>query len=150
MSTKSGATLKFIDEAFAMETDECILWPFSLHPRGYPNAKDANGIYKPTRRICEMQHGPAPTPKHHAAHECGNKACINKRHLNWKTPKDNEADKRTHGTDNRAPRIIGIGGAVEVRNRAAQGEPLTDIAKGYGVTYQAIKKIVDGKTYQFA
>lgn len=36
-----------------------------------------------------------PTPKHDAAHSCGKgkNGCVTKRHLSWKTRKENEADK---------------------------------------------------------
>lgn len=42
----------------------------------------------------------------HAAHSCGkgSSGCVAKRHLSWKTPSENEADKLVHGTSPRGAR----------------------------------------------
>ncbi|WP_292637037.1 hypothetical protein [Mesorhizobium sp.] len=48
-----------------------------------------------SRLVCEEVHGPPPSPDHEAAHSCdnGDLGCATKRHLSWKTPKENTADK---------------------------------------------------------
>lgn len=149
MSVLRGATRKFVEESFLVDTDECIQWPFSLDRRGYPQATDAKGFYKPHRRICEMFHGNPPTEKHHAAHECGVRACINKRHLSWKTPKDNEQDKRMHGTYTRGPkRKLAYGDIIEIRRRREAGETLSSIARDYGITHGSVRGIVTRRSYQ--
>lgn len=153
MSTLRGATKRFVSEAFAMETDDCIIWPYGLHPKGYPTAQDKNGVYKPHRRICEMANGPAPSAKHHAAHSCGTRNCINKRHLSWKTPKENEADKHIHGRagylQNREKRRKLSGDDVRViRQRSAAGEAAFSISRDYPITHRAIAKIASRETYR--
>jgi hypothetical protein len=83
------------------DSNECLTWPFaksSIHGNGILKYKRKEFIA--SRFICEIVHGPPPTPKHEAAHECGkgHEACVNPKHLNWKTTKENHHDKFKHGT----------------------------------------------------
>jgi hypothetical protein len=50
--------------------------------------------------MCELVNGKPPTPKHHAAHNCGkgSSGCIHPKHLEWKTGRANQLDRRKHGT----------------------------------------------------
>src|SRR5690606_10732407 len=53
-----------------------------------------------SRYVCAQVHGEPPTPKHEAAHSCGNGSlgCITPSHLSWKTSAENTADQVLHGT----------------------------------------------------
>jgi hypothetical protein len=95
-----------------------------------------------------MAFGPAPSPKHHAAHLCGNRSCLNKRHLVWATPKENEAHKKAHGTYYITPRKVSDEGVRYIRDRHTDGVRLRDLAEKFGVSYQAIKKIVTRQSYK--
>lgn len=53
------------------------------------------------KAVLEAFVGPAPSPRHHAAHDNGDKTDNRLVNLAWKVKEDNEADKRRHGT---APR----------------------------------------------
>lgn len=147
MGILHGATRKFVEDALTQETDECIIWQFSLDRKGYPQAKDANGQYKPHRRICELAHGAPPTPKHHAAHTCGIRPCINKRHLVWSTPKENEHHKYLHGSK-RGRRLLKDEQVQDIRRRVKAGEMMKDIAEEYGVSGRAISKMVHYISYR--
>jgi hypothetical protein len=99
-----GEVARYLDEiAMNYEGDGCLTWPFSRTLAGYPIIR-INGMTNiASRVICRRTHGEPPSVKYHAAHSCGNgdKGCVNKRHIFWKTPKDNNGDKLAHGTDNR-------------------------------------------------
>lgn len=86
----------FREVVMAYDGDECRAWPLAKDPQGYGRF----GGKHVHRRVCEEANGPAPTPKHEAAHSCGggHLACCTKRHLSWKTPKENQADRIIHGT----------------------------------------------------
>lgn len=96
----------FRDVVMNYEGDECLAWPYAKNVRGYGLIQLAGNLRYVSRVVCERVHGPPPTPKHQAAHSCGNghEACCTKRHLLWKTPKANSADQLRHGTRYRGER----------------------------------------------
>lgn len=79
-------------------TDECLPWPFSKHSDGYGNFGYMGKMKYAHRFMCEMVNGAPPTSEHQAAHACGNRICVNPRHLSWKTRSGNQLDRRKHGT----------------------------------------------------
>jgi HNH endonuclease len=86
----NGEVQRYYDEVvLTWDSDDCLLWPYSLDG-GYPALNGERGHVL----ICEETHGPKPDPKMHAAHWCGVRRCINRRHLRWATSAENEADKR--------------------------------------------------------
>lgn len=95
--TPTGTPQQFYDEiVLSYEGDECLTWPFARFSRGYGNM---HGLYV-HRLICEAVHGAPPTKDHQAAHSCGkgHEGCVAKRHLSWKTRKENSNDMIAHGT----------------------------------------------------
>lgn len=80
--------------------DECLIWPFNRDTQGRAQVPLGGKLAGASRVICEIIHGPPPTPEHHAAHNCGmgHKACVNPKHIVWKTPSANQLDKLIHGT----------------------------------------------------
>ncbi len=150
MSVLGGATRIFLEQSLELETDDCIIWPFSLDKGGYAQARDAVGQYRPHRRVCEKAHGPAPTPRHHAAHLCGNRPCINKRHLMWATPSENEIHKsQLHGLKRRSTqRTLTDDQVRDIRRRAAEGEQMIVLAAEYSMSNVAISKIVRWRAYR--
>jgi hypothetical protein len=76
----------------------CLPWPFTCHPKGYPMVGFEGRIQRAHRLMCRLAHGEPPTSKHQAAHLCGNARCINPQHLSWKTNAENQRDRRRHGT----------------------------------------------------
>jgi len=96
-----------------------------------------------------MRHGKPPTSKHHASHQCGVRACVNKRHLSWKTPSENEQDKRMHGTYSRGPaRKLSDGDVREIRRRGSEGESLSSISRDFPITHGSVRKIILRHSYQ--
>lgn len=127
--------------------DECLEWPFATM-RGYAklNRKVAS------RTLCERIHGPPPTPKHEAAHSCGrgDLKCITKRHISWKTRKENLADMVEHGTVRRGARATGSVLKPEdiPQIRALCGViPQTEIALMFGTSQNNVSNIKRGKSW---
>ena len=90
----------FHDVVLAYDGDECLLWPFSHNGNGYGTMRTGSKTVRVSRRVCEHVNGPPPTPKHDAAHSCGNGhiGCCTKRHMSWKTRSENLLERRIHKT----------------------------------------------------
>lgn len=135
-STPKGAARRFLENAFGYEGDECTLWPFSKAGRGYGNLTINGRNYYAHRLVCEATHGPAPAIEYEAAHLCGNghRGCITPKHLVWKTPVENNADKIAHGTDLRGEKAynskLSTADVLAIRVSTDRG---VDLAKRYGV-----------------
>jgi hypothetical protein len=96
-------TQKFVADALAAETDGCILWPYAVRKSsGYGAfSKTVNGKCKHFdvhRFVCVEAHGNPTSDAPEAAHSCGNKLCLNPRHLYWASHKQNMEDAKRHGT----------------------------------------------------
>lgn len=82
--------------------DECLKWPFLISETGYGliRGRGRSGVTTASRRMCEIANGPPPFDFYQAAHSCGKgqEGCVNPKHLSWKTPSGNHADKIGHGT----------------------------------------------------
>lgn len=135
------------------EGDDCLIWPFTRGYNGYAMLTDGNKSRLVSRRVCEEEHGPAPTPKHEAAHSCGkgHEGCVNRHHLSWKTPKANRADKLIHGTHNRGERHR-MAKLTEDRVRAIRslvGGHLSQraVAEQFGVSEGLVSLIVSRKVW---
>src|SRR6185503_14814151 len=79
--------------------DDCLIWPFCRTQSGYGHIGYEGKLWTAHRLMCQVAHGEPPTPKHVAAHECGNGhlGCVNPRHLRWKTQSENQHDRKAQG-----------------------------------------------------
>lgn len=130
--------------ALTYTKESCLNWPFRLTQYGYAAVKRRRKQILVHRMLCEHFNGPPPTPTHHAAHDCGNAACVNPRHIAWKTPAENLADKERHGTSNHGTRN-GASKLTEDQVRSIRGLKghLTQraIAAKFGVTDVMVSRI---------
>jgi hypothetical protein len=103
-----------------------------------------------SRWMCVLAHGTAPTQKHEAAHSCGKgtDGCVNPRHLSWKTPVENQADRVAHGTSNHGERNGKTKLTAEdiAAIRAAPAD-LNALVLRYGVSKGCISKIRSGSRW---
>jgi len=133
--------------------DDCLIWPYST-TRGYAQVAIGRRLQKAARVMCQWVHGDPPTPKHEAAHSCGNgnKACVNPKHLTWKTRAGNHADAMLHGTayinQRGVPRAkLTPSQAGEIRS--LKGHVSQDkIAARFGVSHSTVAKIHRGELWR--
>lgn len=98
--TGNGKGIKWIRAHVGHMGDDCLIWPYNRLHNGYGTFGYLAKLYYAHRFMCEAAHGVPPSPKHEAAHSCGNGhlGCANPRHLSWKTKSENSLDRRRHGT----------------------------------------------------
>lgn len=126
--------------------DDCLIWPYSCCTPGYGMFMFETKRRLAHRFMCEKTHGAAPGDDYHAAHSCGNRRCVNPKHLSWKTRRDNQLDKRTHGTNNKTRTKINATQADQIR-KLRGFETSIQTAARYGVTESNVRLIQDGKTW---
>jgi hypothetical protein len=128
-------------------TEECVIWPFSI-VRGYGHLKYRGKISRANRVMCIEAHGEPPTPKHQAAHECGNCACLNPRHLKWKTPSENQLDKAGHGAVSSKQGSWRLNPEAVAVIRRLKGKATHDVlAARFGVSRRTIGAVLSGQTW---
>lgn len=143
--TYEGAPKAFLDNAISADTDDCILWPFSLDGKGYSQIRLQGRGQRGHRYVCETVHGPATPPRNHVAHACGVPACVNPRHLRWATRSENMRDTLIHDTHKRGERKenskLTEADILEIRRLASAGIPQRKIAQRFGVSLAAVSLI---------
>lgn len=111
----------------------------SVWPRGQRRTEYVHVI------VCETFHGPRPAGMQ-AAHGNGDPADCRPTNLSWKTPVENNADKRRHGTHTRgedhAPAKLTEQQAREILAACAAGESQRAVGARYGVTQGCVSMIV--------
>ena len=133
------------------EGNNCLEWPHT-RSSGYGQMWLNGRMHIVSRVLCEELHGPPPTVEHEAAHSCGNgrSGCVTKRHLSWKTAKENAEDKLIHGTHTRGDKN-GNAKLNEAQAREifafAGKEKSAVTAKRYGVDRKTVREIQSKKTW---
>lgn len=145
-ATPKRAGIDFINMvALKFDSDECLRWPISLNANGYGQFGLNGKMQTASRYVCEAVKGPAPSPDHHAAHNCGNKWCVNPRHLRWATPVENNADKVTHNTHNKGERHgnskLTDKQVLAIRSMDGKASH-SQIAKLFGVSQTMVSRII--------
>jgi hypothetical protein len=147
--TPPGLKMKFIEEALECQHNDCLEWeyPYNLST-GYPEISIDDATVSAHRYVCRKAHGEPAEEKLVAAHNCGNRRCMNPNHLRWATYAENEADKHLHGTSlkGKPGRMIKLTEEDLIAIRALRGvKPQHEIAKEYGVHQVTISEIQTGK-----
>ncbi|WP_242217952.1 HNH endonuclease [Shinella zoogloeoides] len=137
-----GNVFCFFDQiVLKHDQDECLIWPYATAGSGYSVITIREKRDYVHRLVCEDEHGPAPSTLHETAHSCGNKRCVARKHLSWKTPYDNEKDKLAHGTRVRGERV-GNSRLKEHEVRQILGlkgqKSQAKIAKDFGVSQRLV------------
>lgn len=149
--TFKGDPLAFLEAAIAANTDDCIIWPFSIGGGGYGTMFLDGKYHNVSRLALEKAEGPPPATGMVAAHKpviCHNRACINKRHLRWSTSRDNADDMVADGT-----RLLGEStnsvrlSADQVKEIRKDERSHVDVAEAYGVTRRNVAAIRERRTW---
>lgn len=134
----------------------CLIWPFA-RARGYAHMRVTGLTSKACRIMCEMVNGPAPSPKHEAAHSCGlgKDGCIHPKHLSWKTRSENQRERRKHGTHGKGPNMRARGLSYKLNPKKVAeirsiGDSMSKEAIGrlFGITPSNVAKILNGKAWK--
>jgi hypothetical protein len=143
-----GQNLIWLKDRVGYDSDECLIWPFSVNYQGYGQVGYYGKVKKAHRIMCELAHGAPPTPKHVAAHSChnGHGGCVHPKHLDWKTARQNVLERQnvpdmlwpTRQTSIPAEHIAKI---IDLRGKMNQRE----IGKMFGISYQHVSVIQRGK-----
>lgn len=153
--TPNGEPLRWLQEvAFShVDTGPCLIWPYARSDSGYGKVWIDDRLQVVSRIVCERRHGPAPTPQHEAAHSCGqgHEGCCNPWHLDWKTPKQNHADKLVHDTHQRGERHgqakLTESDVHAIRRLIAAGKTRAAIGNQFGVAPSVISHISSGEAW---
>lgn len=152
-SKGKGLTVKWLRDHVAHADPKCLEWPFSKMPTGYGCLGYLGKRHYAHRLMCELAHGPAPTPKHEAAHRCGNGhlSCVNPRHLTWRTKAENRQESTQHGRGARNPNGSNKGRltpeqVAEIRSLNGKQRKV-DVAARFGISWQSVSMIQRGKMY---
>jgi hypothetical protein len=148
IAARNGSGLRFVMDAASSATDQCIEWPYGKSDTGYGGSVSYDGrVVAPHRLVCELTHG-KPDKGLHACHSCGNRGCVNPRHLRFGTPSDNENDKIAHGRklmgENHPWTRMNSDLVAEIR---ASPESAATIAKRLGFSRSYIKDVRTGRSW---
>lgn len=146
-----GVHESFILDHLDFQGAECVYWPYGQNGSGYGRVSFRGVREYAHRVICEMVHGEPPEGQYEAAHSCGkgHLGCINPKHLRWATPKENQRDKKLHGTLSFGERRWNHRLTDQaVRRIIADDRVQSEIAKQYGVTPSVISRIKTGRVWK--
>lgn len=127
---------------------ECWTWNGSTTGKsGYGQMKWDGRLQVASRVAWRIAHGVIPKDLF-VLHKCDNRLCVNPNHLFLGTTQDNADDMKAKG---RSPVNLGEinpsaklkeSQVIEIRNRYKRGERQFALGKEYGVTRQAIWRVV--------
>lgn len=148
-----GSGREEIERAILHATpDKCWDWPYGLLKTGYACIAIDGKTVRAHRYVCIRVHGQPPIGSNDAAHNCGNRKCINPHHLRFASRRENIRDTFEHGTSNRGgrqgtPRLT----EDDVRNirkaYASGGVTHGELATQYGMSKTQIQRICSRKRW---
>ena len=139
---RKGEPQAFLEAHLDYASDDCLLWPFGKTSKGYGAFYYEGRTITAPRWMCIAVHGEPSSERNESAHSCGNRLCVNPRHLRWANQKENSADCVIHGTSNRGERS-GKTKLTESDVRAIREDCRLQkvIASEYGITQACVCKI---------
>jgi len=150
--TPRNKATNFFNSAISYKGNACLEWPYGCNGKGYPHVS-VNGRQQPANIVmCTIVRGDKPTDKPHAAHLCGNKKCINPRHLKWCTIQENNDHKKIHGTtamgESHGMSVLSEQDVLDIRKSYQSSRSQRSLARQYGVSQAQIYRIVHRKSWK--
>jgi hypothetical protein len=138
--------VKFLATAILHTGDKCLLWPFSVNTRGYPQMRWEGTTREVHRILCRLAHGEpkggAVAKNPDASHSCATPRCISPQHVRWKTRKENIAEGTSHTNDQNGERnkmvCLTTKQVLAIRADPRSGSA---IGRDYGITQTHVSKI---------
>jgi hypothetical protein len=122
---------------------------------GRPSVVLGAGMARRTMRICRLVLlafvGPCPEGME-ACHDDGNPANNHPGNLRWDTERNNQRDRRRHGTVYEGERQhlakLTCENVREIRRRRTNGESAPSLAKAFGVSLCTMCRVINGETWK--
>lgn len=148
-----GEPQQWIRDHAGHQGNDCLEWPFGKAANGYAEVLINGRKMVASRAMCIEAHGAPSSESLEAAHSCGrgHHACMNPRHLSWKTGAENQADRHIHGTDcagvkNPAAKL-NVRDIRQIRRLLDQGRTQTSVAAQFGISQTHVWSIKAGKNW---
>jgi hypothetical protein len=132
--------------------DTCHLWTGGIRPKTGYGSFWLDGNTVDAHRVAWIwEHGPIAKGVV-LRHSCRNRHCVNDRHLSTGTKGDNTRDRKRDGTNTEGERIpwhkLSVEQVREARELRALGVPFTVLGRKYGVSHQAVRQAVSGRSWK--
>ncbi len=145
MRTPQGEPLAWLRSAININTDCCIPWPYHVGQGGY-GYLSYWGRDQPAHRVSLILASGENPDDLVAAHSCKLRACVNPRHLSWKTQSENMLDRVRDGTDNRGEKHPFVKlSDQQVEEIKKDPRPQRAIAAEYGISQPTVSKLKLGQ-----
>lgn len=149
--TGQGEARRMFEKLVSVETDDCVIWPFSTNADGYGKVLYGGRLQHVSALALTRRVGERP-PAHLATHgPCHNPTCMNYRHLSWATQTQNLLDRVRDNTATRGSRHplakLSESEVRQIRQLSQTGCTQQAIADSIGTTRSNVSLILRGKNW---
>lgn len=147
-TSPNKACVNFIKDAIDFVGDGCLEWPYYIGTSGYAQSTIQGKSYSVHRIVCKTVYGEPSKEKPDVAHSCGNRKCVNPKHLRWASKKENMADKTLHGTEQRGSANPRSKITEQIAEEIFKSEDTVSfLAEKYKISKKIIWDVRSGKTW---